>query len=95
MKPRGNCYVTSEALYHLLGGKAAGWVPMNMRWEGESHWFLRNRITSTIVDVTVSQFKHRPNYGLARGRGFLTRRPSAAATRLMGRLVYGSTWRTA
>lgn len=21
---RGNCYVTSEALYHLLGGRAAG-----------------------------------------------------------------------
>ena len=27
---RGNCYYASEALYHLLGGKAAGWKPMRI-----------------------------------------------------------------
>jgi hypothetical protein len=27
---RGNCYYTSEALYHILGGKAAGWKPMRI-----------------------------------------------------------------
>lgn len=31
---RGNCYVTSEALYHLLGGKAAGWTPHSLKHEG-------------------------------------------------------------
>lgn len=24
---RGNCYYASEALYHILGGKAKGWTP--------------------------------------------------------------------
>lgn len=37
---RGNCYVTCEALYHLLGGKAAGWKPMTLRHEGDTHWYL-------------------------------------------------------
>lgn len=38
MKVRGNCYVTSEALYHLPGGKASGWKPMTVRHEGAVHW---------------------------------------------------------
>ena len=29
-KRRGNCYVTCEALYHLLGGKAAHYTPRVM-----------------------------------------------------------------
>lgn len=32
-KRRGNCYVAAEALYHLLGGKAAGYVPHTVRHE--------------------------------------------------------------
>ncbi len=30
----GNCYVTCEALYHLLGGKKAGYKPMYIKHEG-------------------------------------------------------------
>jgi len=30
----GHCYVASEALYHRLGGKAAGWTPQSIRHEG-------------------------------------------------------------
>lgn len=37
---RGNCYVTCEALYHLLGGAASGWVPHTVRHEGDVHWYL-------------------------------------------------------
>src|SRR6185312_14316546 len=40
---RGNCYVTCEALYHLLGGKAAGLVPHTLRHEGAVHWYLEHR----------------------------------------------------
>jgi len=84
---RGNCYVTSEALYHLLGGKEAGWTPMNLRHEGDSHWFLRHS-SGLMLDPTSPQFATPPDYSKARGRGFLTRRPSKRAQQLMARLVW-------
>jgi hypothetical protein len=84
---RGNCYVTSEALYHLLGGKDSGWTPMNMQWEGDSHWFLKH-YNGVILDATAKQFKKTPDYSLARGRGFLTSSPSARAVELMGKLLW-------
>jgi hypothetical protein len=37
---RGNCYVTCEALFHLLGGYDAGYVPHRLRHEGDTHWYL-------------------------------------------------------
>lgn len=43
MKKRGNCYVTCETIYHLMGGAAAGWVPHTVRHRGDVHWFLRRR----------------------------------------------------
>lgn len=86
---RGNCYVTSEALYHLLGGKTAGWQAMRMRWMGDTHWFIRNKDTGQIVDATKAQFGiHMPDYRLARATGFLTRRPSKRALSLMKRMVW-------
>lgn len=84
---RGNCYVTSEALYHLLGGKASGWKPMNMRHEGESHWFLKHE-NGTILDATANQFVDPPPYERAVGRGFLTRAPSDRARKLMDVLLW-------
>ncbi len=84
---RGNCYVTCEALYHLLGGKAAGWKPMVMRVHGDTHWFLKHS-TGMILDPTVSQFKYLPVYSLARGSGFLTKGPSRRAKALMDRMVW-------
>ena len=84
---RGNCYVTCEALYHLMGGKAAGWKPMTMRHEGDTHWFLRHE-SGTLVDPTVQQFRTTPDYSAARGCGFLTRKPSARAAVLMQKLLY-------
>lgn len=88
MKIRGNCYAASEALYHLLGGKAAGWKPMRMRWEGDSHWFLFNVNTQQIVDPTVAQFKTTPDYTKAIGCGFLTKKPSLRALTLIKRLLW-------
>lgn len=86
----GNCYVASEALYHLLGGKRSGWKPMvvGMRWC--NHWFLVNTKTGQRLDATAEQFrgKTKPNYSRARGCGFLTKRPSRRARRLMKRIVW-------
>jgi hypothetical protein len=85
---RGNCYVTSEALYHLMGGKDMGWKPMRMRHEGDTHRFLINTITGQILDATASQFKNPPNWRKAVGAGFLTKAPSKRAKSLMKQLVW-------
>lgn len=87
---RGNCYHTSEAIYHLVGGKRAGWTPMflNTRSTGP-HWFLRHK-SGLILDATAKQFPRsvKPNYTKGRGTGFLTKRPSKAAQALMHDLVW-------
>jgi len=84
---RGNCYVTSEALFHLIGGKKAGWKPMRMRHENDTHWFLKHE-NGMIFDATVLQFKFVPDYSKARGGGFLTKQPSKRAKKLMEALVF-------
>lgn len=84
---RGNCYVSCEALYHLLGGKQTGWKPMNMQWEGDSHWYLQHS-SGIILDPTKQQFKKTPDYTKGRGRGFLTSKPSKRARQLMKLIVW-------
>lgn len=90
-KKHGNCYVTCEALYHLLGGKQAGLKPMVMKHEGTTHWFLlmcSDWSSDIIIDPTVSQFKTQPNYSKAKGCGFLTKQPSKKAKELMQKMIY-------
>ena len=84
---RGNCYVTCEALYHLIGGRAAGWKPATVRHEGDVHWFLRHE-SGLVLDPTADQFNEEPPYAQARGRGFLTKKPSKRARALMRVLVW-------
>ena len=87
-RDNGNCYVASEALYHLLGGKAAGWTPMQMAMNGANHWFLKHW-SGLIIDATAAQFRgQRIPYHTARGRGFLTKTPSRRARLLMRKLVF-------
>src|SRR5208337_2202897 len=52
----GHCYVASEAAFHLLGGKRAGWKPMFIRHENEPHWFLVGP-EGQVVDLTAGQFR--------------------------------------
>lgn len=99
-KPRGNCYVTCEALYHLLGGAEAFLVPHTVRHEGDVHWYLVREVDyplgrgigtlmcRDILDPTASQFKTTPDYSKGRGRGFLTKGPSKRAKALMKVLVW-------
>ena len=72
----GHCYVASEALYHRLGGKGAGWTPQSIRHEGGPHWYLKHQ-DGTILDATADQFCTPVPYEQGRGCGFLTRQPSA------------------
>lgn len=86
---RGHCYAAAEALYHLLGGKAAGLTPMRATaGNGDTHWWLRDS-RGGILDPTAEQFISEgisPPYGDGRGAGFLTRHPSRRAKELMQRL---------
>ena len=88
MRRRGNCYVTTEALYHLLGGKNAGWKPMRMRMGADTHWWLQHT-SGLILDATRSQFgNYIPDYRGGVGAGFLTSYPSRRARQLMDTLVW-------
>lgn len=86
----GNCYVTSESLFHLLGGKRSGWKPCVMRVDSDTHWFLKHD-SGLILDPTAKQFgkaRSKLDYSMGRGCGFLTRRPSARAALLMEELLW-------
>lgn len=104
-KRRGNCYVTCEALYHLMGGRAAGLVPHTVRHEGDVHWFLVKKINPfhngpawtkphVIIDPTAQQFKTPPPYHKGAGRGFLTKQPSKRARALMEQMLWQPAKRT-
>ena len=81
----GHCYVASEALFHLMGGPAAGLTPHTVRVGDAVHWFLRNA-RGDVLDLTAAQFDCEVPYHLSRGRGFLTRGPSKRARTLMDRM---------
>lgn len=98
---RGNCYVVTEALYHILGGKESGWEPRVMRLPtGDTHWFLAKwvrvevfngcwREYLEVLDSSRLQFMGQlPDYYLGRRCGFMTRQPSKRARDLM----YQMTW---
>jgi hypothetical protein len=85
----GHCFVASEAIYYLLGGRAAGWKPLSMRHEGAPHWLLRHEPSGRVVDATEWQFRTPPDVACAVGKGFMSSRPdtpSARARELMRRV---------
>lgn len=86
----GHCYIAAEALYHMLGGAKAGWVPMNAREpDGMTHWWLRRRSDGRIADPTADQYLtvgEKPPYHLGKGGGFLTRHPSGRARVILERV---------
>lgn len=67
----GHCAVATESLYHMLGGKAAGYTPMQLQHEGVSHWFLRAP-DGHILDATADQFMTPVPYDQGIARGFMT-----------------------
>lgn len=95
----GHCYIASEALYHMLGGKESGLKPCNGRlWDiqdmgniacatsGIQHWWLEDE-DGNIIDATADQFPDGFPYESGRGRGFLTAKPSKRARILMERIA--------
>lgn len=87
---RGNCYATSEALYHLLGGKRAGWKPMHLNTKLTGpHWFLKHK-SGLILDATAKQFPRnvKVDYSKAVGCGFLTKKPSQLGQQMMSTMLW-------
>jgi hypothetical protein len=81
----GHCYTASETAYFLLGGKKAGWKPMVIKHEGMTHWFLKHS-SGKILDITRQQFITLPDYKKGKGCGFLTRKLSKRAKKLLRRI---------
>lgn len=80
----GFCYVASEIIYHLFGGKDV-WKKCSIfksKWEHGSHVYLENKETGDILDITDDQFIdmdiHIP-YDLGVGGGFMTKDMSKAS----------------
>lgn len=82
----GHCYVVSEVLYHLAGGRQSGLTPQFIQHEGQPHWFLRAS-DGAVIDPTAKQFETPVPYDLAKGCGFLTRGPSKRAQILLDRIT--------
>jgi hypothetical protein len=90
------CYHASEALYHLLGGKAAGLTPVCLTltpdWQAligttrRTHWYLEDA-WGGYLDPTADQFEGRwyPPYHTGTRKGFLTKAPSRKAQALIDR----------
>lgn len=78
----GHCYVASETLYHLMGGKESGLKPFGLG----DHWWLQDG-SDQIIDITSAQFDYKFPYYLGRHRSFLTRTPSKRAKILMERIL--------
>lgn len=85
----GHCYVAAEALYHAMGGRAAGLTPHQITHEGSPHWFLKTK-EGRVIDPTADQFKTPVPYEKARGKGFLTRQPSKRAREVLRRVSLDS-----
>jgi hypothetical protein len=81
----GHCYTAAEAVYHLMGGRASGLVPVNIRHEGDSHWYLKDIRNNRFIDPTHEQFKDPVPYEQGTPKGFLTTQPSKRAQIIMDR----------
>ncbi len=79
----GQCYVAAESVFHILGGKAKGWVPVNMKTKTGPHWFIKNKHTNEIIDPTAKQFACGLDYNKGIGKGFLTKKPSKNAQKVI------------
>lgn len=77
----GHCAIATEALYHIAGGKEAGYVPYVCGYPDENdervtHWWIRGpmrgqRGKGKIFDVTAGQYPYVFPYQTGRPVGFM------------------------
>jgi hypothetical protein len=85
----GHCYIAAEALHHVLG--PSEWTPVRATYKDEggraTHWWLRHKKTGEIADPTREQYgEDTPPYHLGVGSGFLTKKPSKRAQKVLDRI---------
>ena len=70
----GFCYIGTEALFHLLGGLESGYKPRYYKYpNGDTHWWLYNEKTQSVLDPTFDQDEDVSQYyPLGKNAGFLT-----------------------
>ena len=83
----GHCYVASETFYHLMGGDASNFQPRIIKVNDINHWFLQDKETGEIIDITAGQFDFNIDYSLMRKCRFLTKDPSLRAKKLISRVL--------
>jgi hypothetical protein len=84
----GHCYVATECLYHLLPQHIkSSYKPNTLKINGITHWFLKNKETGEVLDLTSKQFTQKIEYYNSRGCGFLTKKPSKRAVILIDRVL--------
>jgi len=93
----GHCAIAAEAAFHLLGGKAAGWIAVvlpRIVLGNNTHWWIEHRITGERIDPTAEQFGDDPiPYHLGKRTGFMCPRkgqPSKRAAIVINRVTSGS-----
>jgi hypothetical protein len=77
-KSNGHCYVASEAVFHMLGGKKAGYKGVTLNFQGYPHWWVVDQF-GRVLDPTADQYDVDVPYEKGKGCGFLTRQPSKRA----------------
>lgn len=86
----GHCYVASEAIFHLFGGKAVWKAKSGRDSANGTHWWLVHKETGLIVDPTKEQYIVKgeiPPYEKGKACGFLTKDPSKRCQILLERLA--------
>lgn len=86
-KYSGHCYVATETLYYLLDYDIQkDFSPAILKVKNITHWFLKNKITGEIIDITKKQFDFKLDYSNSRFCGFLTKEPSKRTKILINRI---------
>jgi hypothetical protein len=86
-KYTGHCYVATETLYHLLDDDEKEiYCPSILKINNDTHWFLKNKLDGTIIDITKNQYDFDINYNESRYSAFLTKAPSKRSQTLIHRI---------
>jgi hypothetical protein len=83
----GHCYVATEAFYYLLNDdERMNYTPSILKINNITHWFLVNKKTKKVIDITKKQFDFELDYSKSKNNFFLTNKPSKRTLILINRI---------
>lgn len=89
-KTTGHCYIASEAIFHLCGGKEKYMAFCGRDFSGGTHWWLLDKENKKIIDPTAEQYfflNEKPPYDKGKPCGFLTKEPSKRCQKLIDKIT--------